>query len=115
MLDNIQKEIAAVVGYVPLEDNEGQETFEVETNFINDGKAVPFNGAIAIVDGIKSLYWMPQGDNYAEEFDDLVGWYELPTVEDIEEWTFDSVCPTPAEDELEPDHPDSWLSLLGLI
>ena len=35
--------------------------------------------------------------------------------EDIEEWTFDSVCFTPGDDEVEPDHPDSWLSLLGLI
>jgi hypothetical protein len=115
MLNKTQSEIASIIGYTPLTEEEGAESFDIPTNFINDGKAVPFNGAIGIVDGVKSVYWMPQGDNYDEEFDDLVGWYEVPTMEEIEEWTFDSVCPTPAEDEVEPDHPDSWLSLLGLI
>ena len=39
----------------------------------------------------------------------------VPTVEEVEEWVFDSVCFTPDEDEVEPDHPHSWLSILGLI
>jgi hypothetical protein len=36
-------------------------------------------------------------------------------MEDVEEWTFDSVCFTPDEDEVEPDDPKSWLSILGMI
>jgi hypothetical protein len=36
-------------------------------------------------------------------------------MEDMEEWVFDSTCLTPDEDEVEPDHPHSWLSILGLI
>ena len=47
--------------------------------------------------------------------DDLTGWYDIPTNEEIEEWSFDSICFTPGEDEVEPDHPDSWLRILGLI
>ena len=43
------------------------------------------------------------------------GWYEVPSLEDIEEWSFDSVVPTPDESEVERDHPDSWLRLLGMI
>jgi hypothetical protein len=42
-------------------------------------------------------------------------WYSVPTLEDVEEWVFDSVCFTPEEDEVEPDDPNSWLSILGLI
>jgi hypothetical protein len=114
-LDNTQLEIAKIIGYEPMTQEESQDQFEITPNFINDGKAVPFNGAICKIDGVMSLFWMPQGDNYEEEFDDLVGWYEIPCNGDIEEWTFDSVCPTPAEDEVEPDHPDSWLALLGLV
>ena len=41
--------------------------------------------------------------------------YETPSMEQLQEWVFDSVCETPDGDTVEPDHPDSWLSLLGLI
>lgn len=45
---------------------------------------------------------------------------ELPTMEELEEMTFDSICPTPTGDDVEPDGygPDgapSWLMALGLI
>ena len=66
--------------------------------------------------GVLRCYWIPAGGNYSsEEGDELTGWYDVPDLEDIEEWTFDSCCPTPAGDEVEPDHPDSWLSILGII
>ena len=42
-------------------------------------------------------------------------WWHVPTLEDVQHWTLDSVCPTPAGDIVEPDHPDSWLVLLGLV
>lgn len=42
-------------------------------------------------------------------------WWEVPTMEQVEEWTFDSVCETPAGDIIEPDADDSWLRLLGLV
>lgn len=41
--------------------------------------------------------------------------YETPSFEELEHWVYDSVCETPHGDPVEPDHPDSWLSLLGLI
>jgi len=42
-------------------------------------------------------------------------WYPAPSMEEVEEWVFDSVCETPRGDMVEPDHPGSWLSILGLI
>ena len=42
-------------------------------------------------------------------------WFEVPTMEEVERWTLDSVCPTPDGNDVEPDHPDSWLVLLGLV
>lgn len=42
-------------------------------------------------------------------------WWPVPTLEEVEAWTLDSVCLTPAGDIVEPDHPDAWLSLLGLV
>lgn len=42
-------------------------------------------------------------------------WWEVPTMQQVEEWTFDSVCETPAGDIIEPDADDSWLRLLGLV
>jgi hypothetical protein len=41
--------------------------------------------------------------------------FETPSLDEIEEMVFDSVCETPDGVRVEPDHPDSWLSLLGLI
>lgn len=41
--------------------------------------------------------------------------YDVPSLDELGEYVIDSVCPTPDGDEVEPDHPDSWLSLLGLI
>tara|TARA_R100000808_G_scaffold24765_1_gene58166 strand:- start:4729 stop:4890 length:162 start_codon:yes stop_codon:yes gene_type:complete len=41
--------------------------------------------------------------------------FMTPDMEQIEEWVWDSVCETPDGDPVEPDHPDSWLRLLGLI
>jgi hypothetical protein len=41
--------------------------------------------------------------------------HNVPPIGDIEKWVFDSVCETPDGEIVEPDHPDSWLSLLGII
>ena len=62
------------------------------------------------------LYWQPVGGNYtAEEKESLAGFYEIPSMGELEEMTFDSMALTPAEDAVEPDHPDSWLRLLYMI
>jgi len=112
----IDPTIASMFGYEPLTDSEAGWQFPADINFQNDGKSVPFNGAIyADKNGILRLFWMPQGENYRDDYDDLVGWYDVPTLGEIEEFTFDSVALTPCEDSVEPDHPDSWLSLLGMI
>ena len=42
-------------------------------------------------------------------------WLPIPTIDEFQEWTIDSVCPTPDGTDVEPDHPDSWLSLVGLV
>lgn len=42
-------------------------------------------------------------------------WWPLPTDAELQEWTIDSVCETPDGGRVEPDHPESWLSLLGLV
>ncbi|WOB09717.1 MULTISPECIES: hypothetical protein [Burkholderiales] len=41
--------------------------------------------------------------------------YDIPDFDQIEAWVFGSVCETPDGDTVEPDHPDSWLSLLGIV
>jgi len=62
------------------------------------------------------LYWQPVGGNYTEEEkESLAGFYEIPCMGELEEMTFDSLALTPSEDCVEPDHPDSWLRLLGMI
>lgn len=41
--------------------------------------------------------------------------WPAPTEAELEHWTFDSVCETPDGRTVEPDHPESWLRILGLI
>ena len=42
-------------------------------------------------------------------------WWEIPSMEQVEAWTLDSVCETPAGDIIEPDADGSWLRLLNLV
>lgn len=42
-------------------------------------------------------------------------WWTVPTMKEIERWTFDSVCETPDGNIVEHDAPDSWLHLLKLV
>jgi len=118
MLHPITQEIAATFGYQPFDEEEGQQQFQAECDFQDAPKgSIPCTGNVyRNKSGVLRCFWIPAGGNYsAEEKDELTGWYDIPSNEDIEEWAFDSICFTPADDEVEPDHPDSWLSILGLI
>lgn len=41
--------------------------------------------------------------------------YAVPDAHTLEMWAFDTVCETPDGETVEHDHPDSWLSLLGMV
>jgi hypothetical protein len=110
--------IAEVIGYEPVTDDEGTQQYPADVDFQDAPKgAIPCTGNVyKNKKSVLRCYWIPAGGNYSsEEQDELTGWYDVPDLEDIEEFTFDSCCPTPAGDDVEPDHPDSWLSILGLI
>lgn len=42
-------------------------------------------------------------------------WHDVPSIAQCMEWTFDGVCETPDGSRVEPDAPESWLSLLGIV
>jgi hypothetical protein len=42
-------------------------------------------------------------------------WWPAPTDAELQAWTLDSVCETPDGRTVEPDAPDSWLHILGLV
>ncbi|MGA1768109.1 MAG: hypothetical protein ACO4AA_05865, partial [Aquiluna sp.] len=87
MLTEIQQEIGQLFGHDPLDQDECNQPADTS------GCDLP----VRIEDNWPEVKW--NGD-----------WYPVPTMELIEEWVFDSVCDTPDEDTVEPDHPDSWLS-----
>ena len=111
-----QQLIGQALGYEPLTEEEGNEQYPVEVTY-RGAPSVPYIGDVyRNKQGTLRCFWAPQGDNYsAQEHDELAGWYTVPDLEELEEWTFDSCCPTPAGDEVEHDHPDSWLRLLSLV
>ena len=111
-----QQLIGQALGYEPLTEEEGSEQYPAEVTYPG-APASPYNGDIyRDKQGVLRCFWMPQGRNYStKDYDELAGWYTVPDLEDIEEWTFDSCCPTPAGDDVEHDHPDSWLRILSLV
>jgi hypothetical protein len=109
-LSSEQLLIAEVIGYEPVTDDEGTQQYPADVDFQDAPKgAIPCTGNVyKNKKGVLRCYWIPAGGNYSsEEQDELTGWYDVPDLEDIEEFTFDSCCPTPAGDDVEPDHPDS--------
>jgi hypothetical protein len=115
-LTSEQQLIGQALGYEPLTEEEGCEQYPAEVTY-KGAPAVPYIGDVyRNKQGTLRCFWAPQGGNYtAKDYDELAGWYDVPDLEDIEEWTFDSCCPTPAGDEVEHDHADSWLRLLSLV
>jgi hypothetical protein len=41
-------------------------------------------------------------------------WRDVPSIAECMEWTLDGVAETPDGSRVEPDAPDSWLTLLGI-
>ena len=70
-------------------------------------KALLTNGDIILTnqggpDGTLKLHWNGQ-------------WLPIPSILEFQCWTMDSICETPDGRMVEPDAPDSWLSLVGLV
>ena len=115
----------ALTGYSPLPPEEAERQFdEIQITYLLGETKEPENKDVKRdKDGKLYIYWYPSeehpvccpdtnGLSYAYL---TAGWYEIPSWADVEEWVLDSACFTPDEEEVEPDHPDSWLSLLGMI
>ena len=114
-LSTEQQLIAQAFGYEPIDGEEAEQQFEPEINY-DPKECSKARSIYRSKRGKYRYYWKPSGGNYSrEERQDLEGWYDIPCLEDLEEWSFDSYAFTPSEDEVEPDHPDSWLRLLYLI
>lgn len=58
-------------------------------------------------DGMPSHKWL--------RIDGEAQWVEVPSTDELEEMAYDSVCESVDGESVEPDHPRSWLRILGLI
>jgi len=121
MLTPEQRLLAEQISYLPINSEEEADQ-QIEVPVTYDPSVMPratqkANDVYRDANGVLRLYWVPTGSNYPEaEKQALTGWYEVPTNGDAEEWLFDnSDCLTPNGDAIEPDHPDSWFSLLAFI
>ena len=72
------------------------------------GRALRMNGDAAAFKGpdpltpVFRLLWRGQ-------------WVDVPTVAELMAWSMDGVCETPDGSRVEPDAPDAWLTLLGIV
>ena len=70
-----------------------------------DGRAVRMDGDVAAFAdgaGVRLCLWF------------AAAWHHVPSMAECMEWTLDGVAETPDGSRVEPDAPNSWLSLLGL-
>jgi hypothetical protein len=72
------------------------------------GRAVRMNGDVAAFRGPDPLtprlrLWF--GDR----------WHDVPTIAELMAWSLDGVAETPDGSRVEPDAPNSWLTLLGVV
>jgi hypothetical protein len=101
------------MGYQLMEEPEASEQFPAEPT-----KQTAGAGAIRrnVNSAELELWWLPRGGNYSDaDAITLAGWYPVPSGAEVETWCLDSLAETPCGDSVEPDHPDSWPTLLGLI
>jgi len=87
--------VAAAMGAPTLTADEESEAYPV-------ADILPADRVRVNVDGWPEVRWARQ-------------WWPAPTVGEINEMAFNSVAETPDGLEVEPDEPQSWLSILGLI
>jgi hypothetical protein len=70
-----------------------------------DGRAVRMHGDVAAFAdgaGVRLRAWFANA------------WRDVPSIAECMEWTLDGVAETPDGSRVEPDAPDSWLTLLGI-
>jgi hypothetical protein len=70
-----------------------------------DGRAVRMHGDVAAFAdgaGVRLRLWFADA------------WRDVPSIAELMEWSLDGVAEAPDGSRVEPDAPDSWLSLLGL-
>jgi hypothetical protein len=109
----VEQAVRRAMGYPPMEEPEASEQFPAEITKRKAG-----HGAIRRNpdSGELEFWWLPQGGNYPDsEAFALAAWYPIPAACDVEGWCLGSVAETPCGDSVEPDHPDAWPRLLGLI
>lgn len=125
MLNQITESIAVTFGYTPFPEGEQDKQFQAEVNYDPQKNAPPKSGSVyRNKRGVLRIYWEPSeehpeycpdenGMSYAYQVE---GWFDVPTNEEVEEQCLGEVALDPTgETELEPDHPDAWPRLLGLI
>ena len=103
LLSPDQQAIAAALGHKPVTEDAGSAPFPVEGS-LPAGRFRPADAGrdLGVERGWPMVLW--QGS-----------WYPAPTMAQVEAWVFDSVVESPDERDVEPDDPDSWLSILGMI
>lgn len=109
---DVERAVRAAMGYPGMDDSEAAEQWPADITRKQTGAGAIRKNA----NGVLEYWWLPKGGNYPDsEAMGLAGWYEVPAAGDVENWCLGSVAETPCGDSVEPDHPDAWPRLLGLI
>ena len=109
----VQAAVYRAMGHSPAPEPDASEQFPAAIT-----KKATGSGAVRRNpdSGELEFWWLPRGRNYTEaDAFSLAGWYPVPSLGDVEAWALDSIAETPCGDSVEPDHPDAWPRLLGVV
>jgi hypothetical protein len=87
--------VRAAMGYETATDDEAAEPFPAH-------ETMPADRIRTGSDSWPEILWRGQ-------------WWPVPTFGDVEAWALDSVAETPDGRTVEPDHPEAWTRILGVI
>jgi hypothetical protein len=103
-LDPDTAAIAAALGYDELTAEEAAEAFPAAAfTHLLDRPADSLEAALHDVPvGWPLIHWHQR-------------WWPVPNLGQVEKWALGDIAFNPEGEQVEPDAPDSWLSILGLI
>lgn len=110
---DVEAAVRAAMGYQPVPADEADAQYPAEITRQKTGAGAVRRNSDS---GELEFWWLPRGGNYPfADATALAGWYPVPALGDVESWCLGSVAETPCGDSVEPDHPDAWPHLLGLV
>lgn len=105
-----------ITGTGKVDPDSGKKLFKFSNSVLGKKRLTnPENGKPIVMTGDLKLSKPKDSDVWTFKLFFKGEWHIVPSEAEFRRWTFDSVCESPDGSIVEPDAPESWLSLMALI